>query len=192
MIKRTILLAVAMVVVVFSAESAIGAPLPPLDRESDNINLGVFAVQTSFGGGLDKLRTGNGLGLRLGFSDRKRIIMWELAAFESKHDVSNNENTFTGYTTNIRLSLPVSDILRPYGFVGVGKYSFDTSKAVYRDRQFFNGYQGGGGFDVILSQYTVLHLGYSNCRLSFNQGTPASGKLKGGMNRTDLGLTFLF
>jgi hypothetical protein len=191
MINRTFLLAVAMVVVVFSAESSFGAPLP-LERESDNINIGVFAVQTSFTGGLDKLGTGDGLGFRLGFSDRKRIIMWELAAFQSKHDVNNNEDTVTGYTTNIRLSLPVSDILRPYGFVGVGKYSFDTSKAVYRDKQFFNGYQGGGGFDVILSQYMVLYIGYSNCRLSFNQGTPANGKLKGGMNRTDLGFTFLF
>ena len=187
--KNILALAVMAIVLTALPSKTIAAPNEPTPY------IGVYYLKSNFtGADTQGMHDEYGPGIRGGLESAKRIFAYEVSYFETKWESGPTEQSLSGLTFDVKLSLPISDLLTPYGFAGVGNYVLHTSDTViYRGGDYyfgykFNGFQLGGGFEIHLSKYFTLNVGYTKRRILFDQGTSDANALHAQAITYDVGL----
>jgi len=188
---KKLIVAAIMAVALNAAPSLAGSDQSDSDNPDSNY-IGVFYPRIDFRG--DTGNTFRGMGVRFG-SSKANVLGGELSVFKVSQDTGSGAKTeFTGITYDLKLSLPLSPLVAPYGLVGLGRYVLEYPQTVYRGNSNgsgINGYQVGFGLNVNLSIFT-LNGGYTRRRMEFDSGTPGDVEMRMQARTFDIGLAVHF
>lgn len=148
--------------------------------------LGVNVLVNEFGGDINNLESGNGLGIRAGIG-LNRYLSFEGALFKTDHDVKNGSGSvdFTGLTIDAKLNLPLSGSqIEPYFLGGIGTYEFDNNGTTTDA----TGGQIGIGIDIYLFPELNFNVGLTRRNITLDTTPERDGKV----TTLDFGFTYHF
>ncbi len=151
--------------------------------------LGANMLFNDFGGEVNDLTSGNGLGLRAGYG-LNRHLSFEAGLFKSDHDLKNGAGTadFKGGTIDAKVDFPRSGShIAPYISAGVGVYKLDYPLETVDGK----GGQLGVGMDIELFSEVSLNVGLAWKSITFD-ATATSPKRTGTVTTLDFGVTYHF
>jgi hypothetical protein len=151
----------------------------------EGFSLGANVLFNDFGGDIDDLDSGVGLGLRGGYR-LNRYLSFEAAVFKTDHDVRNGGSVdFKGGTSDAKLSVPLAGShIEPYFVGGVGRYKLEGSGSSTDGK----GGQVGVGLDIFLFPELSFNVGLARRYITFD----TAPERKGTVATLDFGFTYHF